>query len=107
MLRNLERQRLDRDLGRDVREDPALADADRLADERHLDRCLDRLVEPDFLQVDVDDRSAHLVALALFEDGGVYGCGVVCGFGGGVARPDPGAGNSRSPIANATGCERP
>ena len=55
-------------LVRDLREDAALADADRVADQRHRDGGLDRLVEPDFLQVDVDDRAADLVALEVLED---------------------------------------
>ena len=40
------------------------------------DRRLDRLVEPDFLQVDVDDRPAHLVALEFLEDRRVRGAAV-------------------------------
>ena len=63
MLRHLERQRLDVDLVRDLVEDAAFLDADGLADERHDDGGLDRLVEADLLQVDVRDRAAHLVAL--------------------------------------------
>ena len=67
-LRDLERQRLDVDLVRDLVQDAALAHADRVADERDLDRGLDRLVEADLLEVDVRDLAAHLVALVLLED---------------------------------------
>ena len=68
LLRDLERQRLDVDLVRDLGEDAALLDADRLADERDHDGGLDRLVEADLLEVDVRDRAAHLVALVVLED---------------------------------------
>ena len=65
---HLERQRLDVDLVRDLGEHAALLDADGLADERDHDRGLDRLVEPDLLEVDVRDRAADLVALVVLED---------------------------------------
>ena len=57
VLRDLERKRLDVDLVRHLLEDAALARADRLADERDDDGSLDRLVEPDLLEVDVRDRA--------------------------------------------------
>ena len=53
-LGHLHRQRLDVYLARDLREHAALLDAGALADELDDDRGLDRLVEPDLLQVDVD-----------------------------------------------------
>ena len=68
VLRHLERQRLDVDLVRHLGEHAALLDAGRLADERDHDGGLDRLVEPDLLEVDVRDRAAHLVALVVLED---------------------------------------
>ena len=68
MLRHLERQCLDVDLVRHLGEHAALLDTDRVADERDDDGGLDRLVEPDLLEVDVRDRAAHLVALVVLED---------------------------------------
>ena len=76
VLRDLERERLDVDLVRDLVEDAALAHADRVADERDHDRGLDRLVEPDFLKVDVRDVAANLVALEVLEDRRVSGAAV-------------------------------
>ncbi len=68
MLRNLERQRLDVTSFVTWLRTPPSLHADRLADERDGDSRLDRLVEPDFLQVDVRDRPANLVALEVLED---------------------------------------
>ena len=55
VLRHLHRQRLDVQLVRHLREDAAFLHADRLAVQRHRHRGVDRLVEADFLQVDVRD----------------------------------------------------
>ena len=41
----------------------------RLADELHGDRRLDRLVEPDLVEVDVRDRAADRVLLVVLEHG--------------------------------------
>ena len=109
-LRNLERQRLDVDLVRDLRQDAALAHADRVADERDRDRRLDRLVEPDLLEVDVRDRAAHLVALVVLEDRRVGRAAVDRRRRARRAtrpRVVSAARRSRSPIAIATGSERP
>ena len=71
MLGDLHRQRLDVHLARHLLEHAALARADRLADERHRDRRLDRLVEPDLVQVEVHERAAHGIALVVLEHGRV------------------------------------
>ena len=63
------RQRLDVDLTRDLREDAALLDAGGLADERNGDLRLDRLVEADFVQVDVREPSARNFLLVVLEHG--------------------------------------
>ena len=68
VLGDLHRQRLDGQLARHLREHPALLAAGRLADERDVDRRLDRLVEPDLVQVDVRDVSAHDVLLVVLQD---------------------------------------
>src|SRR5205814_7300952 len=68
MLRNLQRQRLDRDLADDLRGDAALGDADRLADQLDHDPRLDRLVEAHLLEVDVRESALHRVLLVLLED---------------------------------------
>ena len=73
VLGNLHRQRLDPDLAADLREHAALGDTDRLADELDDDLRLDRLVEPDLLQVDVDQPALHRVLLVVLEDRGVGG----------------------------------
>ena len=51
------RQRLDVELARDLLQHAALLDARRLADELHRDRRVDRLVEPNLVEVDVRDRA--------------------------------------------------
>src|SRR5260221_8887665 len=68
MLWDFERQRLDVYLVRHLREDTALLDPDGLAVKRDHDRRLDHLVEADFLEVDMRDVAANLVALVLLED---------------------------------------
>jgi hypothetical protein len=69
-LGNLQRQRLDGHLAEWLREDAALAHAGCVlaAQEMDGDRGVDRLVEPDLLQVDVRDAAAHGIDLVLLED---------------------------------------
>ena len=76
MLGDLERKRLDVHLRRHLLEDAAFPGALCLADERDDDGGLDRLVEPDLLEVDVRDRAANLVALEVLEDRRVLGAPV-------------------------------
>ena len=68
VLGNLHRQRLDRDLAVDLGEHAALGHADRLADQLDHDAGLNRLVEADLLQVDVDDPALDRVLLVLLEN---------------------------------------
>ena len=50
------RQGLDVELARDLLEHAALLDARRVADEVHRERCVDRLIEPNLVKVDVGDQ---------------------------------------------------
>ena len=70
MLRHLERKCLDGHLTQRLRENAALAHARRVlaAHELDGDRRVDRLVEPDLLQVDVRDTAAHRVDLVLLQN---------------------------------------
>ena len=70
MLRNLERQCLDRHFAQRLREHSALAHTRRIvtAEELHRDRGLDRPIEPHLLEVDVGDTAAHGIDLVLLED---------------------------------------
>ena len=79
MLGNLERERLDLDLAQRLREHAALLDAGSAvgADQVHGDGSGDRLVEPDLVQVDVDDVAPDLVDLVVLEDRRVRGAGAV------------------------------
>ena len=72
-LRHLHRQRLHVEHTGGRREDTALAHAGSVlgADQVNGDRCLDRLVEADLLQVDVLHMTANRIALVLLEDGRV------------------------------------
>ena len=71
VLRDLERQRLDVDLVRHLREHAALLHAGRLADERDRDGGLDRPVETNLLQIDVRDPPADGIQLVLLQHRGV------------------------------------
>jgi hypothetical protein len=73
VLRHLERQRLDVELAQRLREHAALAHTRRVLAPGQLDgdRRMNRLVEPDLLQVDVHHVPAHLVQLVVLEDRGV------------------------------------
>ena len=72
VLGDVVRQRLDRELARDVLEDAALDDARGvlLADQADGDRGLDRDVEVDPQEVDVHQLVAHGMALGVLEDRG-------------------------------------
>src|SRR5215203_3625550 len=65
---NLHRQRFDVDLADDLGEDAAFLDAVGFADQLDHDLRLDRLVEADFLQIDVDDAALDRILLGLFEN---------------------------------------
>ena len=69
VLRDLHRQRLDVELAADLREDAAFLDAGRLADELDRDLRLDRLVEPDLVQIDVREPAARHFLLVVLEHG--------------------------------------
>ena len=58
VVRDLQRQRLDVELAADLREDAAFLHAGGLADELDRDLRLDRLVEPDLVQIDVREPAA-------------------------------------------------
>jgi hypothetical protein len=66
---NLHRQRLDVHLTRDLAEDAALLDPRRLADELDDDLSVDGLIEPHFLEIDVEEPGPGRVELVLLEDG--------------------------------------
>ena len=70
MLGHLEWQRFDRHLAQRLREHAALAHAGRIVGAVQLegDGRVDRLVEADFVQVDVRDMTAELVHLVVLED---------------------------------------
>ena len=94
----------------DLREDAALLDAGRLAVERQRHGRVDRLVEADFLQVDVRDAAADGVLLVVLEHRGVRLAALDDDVEHGVAgrpRVVSAARRSRSAIAIATGSSRP
>jgi hypothetical protein len=69
VLRDLHGEGLDMELARHVREDSTcVLDTDRLTDEVHDNRRLDRLVEPHLTEVDVRDGAPDGVALKVGED---------------------------------------
>ena len=76
VLRDLERERLDRDLADDLGEHAALGHADGLAEELDHDPRLDRLVQPDLLQVDVRERPLERMLLVRLEDRRARGASV-------------------------------
>jgi hypothetical protein len=67
MVGDLERKSLDADLAVDLREHAALLDACGLSDEVDRDLCLDRLVEPYLVQVDVRQPAARNLLLVVLE----------------------------------------
>jgi len=71
VLGDLHRQRLDVDLALHLREDAALLGPGRLADELDVHGRLNRLVEADFVQVDVRDVTSQRVLLEVLEDRGM------------------------------------
>ena len=64
---------LDTHVARHLRQDAALGDAARLADELDGDLRLDRLVEPHLVEVDVRDAAAERILLVRLEDRVVRG----------------------------------
>ena len=67
VLRNAARKRLDVDLARDLLEDATLLDTGRLANELHGDRGLNRLIEPNLVEIDVRDEALDRVPLVVLE----------------------------------------
>ena len=69
VLRDRRRQRLDVKLACDLLHDATDLGSRRLADELHGDACLDRLVEPHLVEVDVCDRPTNRMLLVVLEHG--------------------------------------
>ena len=69
VLRDRRRQRLDPELACHLLDDPTDLGSGRLADELHDDGCLDRLVEPHLVEVDVRDRATNRMLLVVLEHG--------------------------------------
>src|SRR5437588_450049 len=73
VLGDVHRQALDAHVARHLREDAALGDAARLADQMDRHLRLDRLVEPHLVEVDVRDAAAERILLVRLEDRVVRG----------------------------------